>query len=49
MMAFHNAKERSIEEFVALFKEADPQFQYVGFKRPEGSILAFIEFAFGGT
>ncbi|KAF2103339.1 S-adenosyl-L-methionine-dependent methyltransferase [Rhizodiscina lignyota] len=46
MMAFHNSKERSPEQFWALFQEADPRFKLVEFRQPEGSSLGFMEVLF---
>ena len=46
MMAFHNSRERTLEEFQHVFREADPRFRIAGFKQPERSMLAFIEVVF---
>jgi hypothetical protein len=46
MMSFHNSRERTIEEFESLIKEADPRLRLAQVKQPEGSILAFIEVIF---
>lgn len=43
MMAMFNSKERTVEEWKALFHEADPSFRFLGAKRPEGSLLWIIE------
>jgi hypothetical protein len=46
MMAFFNSRERTLKEFENLVKEADPRLRIAGVKRPEGSILSFIEVVF---
>jgi O-methyltransferase domain len=43
MMAMFNSKERTVEEWKALFQEADPRFRFLSAKRPEGSLLWIIE------
>lgn len=43
MMEFHNAKERDLDDWVALFSDADPRFKLLGVKRPARSNLGIIE------
>ncbi len=46
MLIALNARERSVEDWKALFKEADERFQFRGMRQPPGSAAALIEFAF---
>ncbi|KAJ9645227.1 hypothetical protein H2201_000978 [Coniosporium apollinis] len=48
MMTALNAKERSHEEWVALFKEADSRLEVKGIVQPPGSAAAVIEVVFHG-
>ena len=43
MMSLMNAKERGLEEWKALFEQADPGFTWNGGSRPDGSRLWIIE------
>jgi hypothetical protein len=43
MLEIGNAKERDLEEWKALFAQADPRFTFKGLKQPEGSRLAILE------
>ncbi|KAL8819567.1 MAG: hypothetical protein Q9191_007708 [Dirinaria sp. TL-2023a] len=43
MWAGHNGKERSLDEWTALFELADPNFEIVGVMKPTGSRLSIIE------
>ena len=40
-----NAKERSAEDWVQLFQEADPRFRLTQINKPELSELSIIEFS----
>lgn len=43
MMTIANSKEREMDEWAALFKEADPRFKFKGGSKPEGSLLWIVE------
>ena len=43
MKCFTNAKERNLEEWVALFRKADERFSFLGVITPIGSKPSFIE------
>ena len=43
MMGITNSKEREMNEWADLFKEADPRFKFKGGFKPEGSRLWIIE------
>ncbi|KAL8949400.1 MAG: hypothetical protein Q9222_004483 [Ikaeria aurantiellina] len=43
MLAFQNAKERTIDEWTALFTEVDARFRLGGVSQPPGSALAVME------
>ncbi|KAF2443247.1 S-adenosyl-L-methionine-dependent methyltransferase [Karstenula rhodostoma CBS 690.94] len=43
MLAMFNSKERTVEEWEGLFKEADPRFAFQYARKPEGSLLWIIE------
>lgn len=43
MLGMFNSKERTVEEWEGLFKEADPRFSFKYAKKPEGSLLWIIE------
>ncbi|KUJ14270.1 O-methyltransferase [Mollisia scopiformis] len=43
MMSLMNGKERGLEEWKALFEQADPRFAWNGGTRPDGSRLWIIE------
>ena len=49
MMSFFNAGERDADEWMALFKSADPRFHLKGFTTPKGSILTIIEVVWTGS
>ena len=46
MMTVCNSRERTAEEFEALFKAADPRFRLVGIHRTPGSPLSIVEVRF---
>ena len=46
MLNLHNSKERSLDDFIKLSKEADPRLKYVGVQQPAGSFFSFIEILF---
>lgn len=47
MLAAHNAKERSVREFEAIFKEASPHLQLIGVTGGgEGAFQSIVEFAY---
>ncbi|RAH70083.1 uncharacterized protein BO66DRAFT_438444 [Aspergillus aculeatinus CBS 121060] len=48
MMAFQNAKERTLEDWTALFGAADARFGWPAVHRPVGSGLAVLEFTWEG-
>ena len=48
MAGVFNAKERTKNEFVALFKEADPDFALQAVVEPKGSALQMLEFIWQG-
>jgi hypothetical protein len=39
MMSLMNGKERELEEWKALFEQADPRYKWAGAIRPDGSRL----------
>lgn len=43
MLEIGNAKERALEEWQALFEQADPRFSFKGMRQPPDSRLAIIE------
>jgi hypothetical protein len=43
MLQIQNSKEREVQDWEILFKEADSRFRFVGVKQPRGSKLAIIE------
>ena len=44
MLAFQNAKERTADDWIALFKEADPKFQLLDMHQSPNSSLAVVIF-----
>jgi hypothetical protein len=48
MQAIFNSRERTTNEWKALFLEADPRFEFIGVKEPEGSALAVIDVRWNG-
>jgi hypothetical protein len=47
MLAVHNGRERTIEDFIKLFKEADARYHYVGTTGGvDGSFQSVVEFCF---
>jgi len=48
MLSILNARERDADEWESLFAEADPRFEFQGFKRPDGSNLAIMEAIWNG-
>lgn len=47
MLAVHNGRERSVQDFVALFKQADARYQYIGTTGgADGAFQSIIEFRF---
>jgi hypothetical protein len=46
MMAFHNSKERTLDDFAALLQNADTRLRLSGCIQPKGSLHAFIEATF---
>ncbi|MCJ1464907.1 hypothetical protein MMC07_003522 [Pseudocyphellaria aurata] len=49
MMALLNAKEREAEDWVSLFRNADPRFDFLGITQPPSSKLGIIEARWRGT
>lgn len=43
MKAFNNARERDVETWGELFKEADERFRFLGVTVPAGARMAIIE------
>ena len=48
MLAFQNARERTADDWSALFKEADPRFMPTQVHQPPQSSLAVVEVTWGG-
>ena len=48
MLSLHNSRERDQDEWVQLFKDADPRFGEISIRVPEGSALAIIEAVWKG-
>ena len=48
MLALHNSREREEEEWIALFAEADPRFQFESTKIMEGNVAAVLVFEWKG-
>jgi hypothetical protein len=48
MIAMFNSKERTVEEWAALFQKADPRFKFLGAKKPDESLLWIIEVVWEG-
>ncbi len=48
MLEFHNAKERDMDDWMQIFKDADSRFTVLGGKHPEGSRLGLIEVVWEG-
>ena len=47
MMAVHDARERTVADFVRLFQEADPRLTYVGTTGGvDGAFQSLVEFQF---
>lgn len=46
MMAVHNAQERSEEEYITLFKQADKRFNFVGLSHSSGAFQSLVDFEF---
>jgi hypothetical protein len=49
MKQLFNAKERSADDWIKLFREADPRFRLVEIKKPHLSDLSIIEFCWQGS
>jgi hypothetical protein len=43
MLQLLNAKERAVEDWIELFKMADPRFRFVGVQTPPGSRMSIME------
>lgn len=48
MGAIFNSKERTVSEWSALFKDADPRFVLKGVIEPKGSALGILEVVWSG-
>lgn len=48
MLEIGNAKERELEEWKALFSQADERFVFKGVFQPEGSRLSLLEVVWEG-
>ena len=48
MLAFQNAKERTANDWAALFEAADSRFQLTQVFQPPKSSLAIVEVTWGG-
>lgn len=48
MLELHNAKERTRDDWIELFKFADPRFEVVNMSQPGGSRLSLIEAVWRG-
>jgi 6-hydroxytryprostatin B O-methyltransferase len=49
MMSVHMAKERSVSDFVALFREASPKFRFCGVTGGyDGAFQSLLEFEYIG-
>lgn len=46
MLAAHYAKERTVAEYEKIFKEADPNFHYIGTGRVDGAVQSTVEFEY---
>ncbi|KAI0378281.1 putative O-methyltransferase [Hypomontagnella monticulosa] len=47
MLAVHNGRERSVQDFISLFKQADARYEYVGTTGGvDGAFQSIIEFRF---
>lgn len=44
MAAAFNSQERTVAEFISLFRQADPAFTLINAIEPEGSALGMLEF-----
>lgn len=44
MLAFQNAKERTVEDWKALFRRASSHFEFSLVSQPPGSLLGLVEF-----
>lgn len=49
MQAIFNSQERTINEWKALFQQADPRFEFMDVKEPKGSALAIIDVRWNGA
>lgn len=49
MLGIHNAKEREKDDWIELFKEADPRFKFAGIKQLEFSRMGIVEAAWVHT
>ena len=49
MLAFQNGRERTMDEWMTLFKQADTRFQISSVRQPPNSSLAVIEVEWKGT
>lgn len=43
MLVLLNAKERDDNDWIELFKQADPRFKYLGHVQPKGSRMSIME------
>ena len=48
MLAVHNSREREVDEWKEILKEADPRFGAIKFSVPEKSVLGIIEATWEG-
>lgn len=48
MLAAHNARERNVQDFIEIFKTADPRFTFIGETSgaKEGAFQSLLEFEF---
>ena len=47
MMQMFNGREREYEDWTGLFQSADPKMSVKSFKQAKGSLLGFMEVAYG--
>lgn len=48
MLELQNAREREMEDWAKLFEDADPRFNFLGGKKPEGASLWILEVVWEG-
>lgn len=48
MMTLFNSRERELDDWINLFKEADPRFQFIGVEKMEVGTMSVLTFIWEG-